>query len=296
MTTPASPLRGVILIAAAATVWSIGGLIVRLVQAGDFEVIFWRTAFAGLFLSMAVASQGPRTFWTRLVESGWYGILASVMYAATFTLYILSLRRTTVAHTQIIICAAPFVAALLAWPILGERVRPRTWVTIAVVFAGVGVMLLDSLDGGGLTGDLLAVVLAVILGGIPVVLRKARTIELVPTVAVSGILAAVLVWPVAEPFAIAPSDMALLAIMGFAQLGFGLLLFVRGLRHLPAAEVQLLAMLETVLAPIWVWITIGEEPTRLALGGGAVVLIALAVHFAIGLLRPDSPEKDRPIA
>ena len=77
--------------------------------------------------------------------------------------------------------------------------------------------------------------------------------------------------------------------MGCVQLSLGFFLFVRGAPHLSAAEVGLLTLLETVLAPIWVWIGFAETPGPATLAGGGIVIAALAAHSALGIRRSKPP-------
>ena len=89
------------------------------------------------------------------------------------------------------------------------------------------------------------------------------------------------------------SDLALLALFGIGQLGAGLLLFTAGARLIPVAEASLIAVLESVLGPVWVWLAVGERPGAFSLLGGAMILSALVAHTAADLVRPAHPRSPR---
>jgi drug/metabolite transporter (DMT)-like permease len=278
--------RGVAFTAGAGVCWSLGGIIVRSVEVGDWEIVFWRSALMAGTLALYLLARDGRKMAAGFARIGGVGLIVAALYAASFVLVVTSLTRTSVAHTYIIMSAAPMVAALLAWPILGESMRFRTWLAMAATAVGITLIFADRLEGGALVGDALAAVLAVVLGAIAVTLRRARAADMVPAFCLAGIGTAVIAFPLAPSLAIGLRDFVLLALMGAVQLGLAVVLFAHGAKHLPATEVALIALLEPVLAPVWVWIGIGETPSPFALAGGAIVLGALAGHSLMAARRP----------
>lgn len=267
------------MVAGAACLWSTGGLIVRLVDtAGDFEIVFWRCVTMAVAIAIWLGVRHGRRAFADLADGGIDAALVVFLFGASFVLYVLALNRTTVAHAQIIMASSPAIAALLAWPVLGERVAARTWLALAATVGGIVLMFAESLQGGGWSGDLLAMILAIALAANNVAIRRGRRVNMAPAVCAAGVAAAAAVLPVAEPLSISARDFGLLSLMGAFQLALALILFVEGVRRLPVAEAGLLTLLETVLAPVWVWGAIGERPSVFALIGGAAVVVALAWH------------------
>jgi drug/metabolite transporter (DMT)-like permease len=119
-----------------------------------------------------------------------------------------------------------------------------------------------------------------------VTVRRHPKVRMTPAVALAAVIQAALALILATPAAVSGHDLALLALFGAGQLGLGLVLFVVGARLLPAAETALLAMLENILGPLWVWVFVGEDPGTYALIGGAIVLGALAVHTLLDMRPP----------
>ena len=155
----------------------------------------------------------------------------------------------------------------------------RTWIAIAVAGTGLAAMVLDSLSGDGLAGILFA--LGVPFGlAVNVVInrRHGQRVDMVPTVLIAGLLSIPVALPLALPFEASGRDIAVILVMGTIQLGAGCLLITLAMRHLPAVEIGLFTLLETVLGPVWVWLAYGEAPTAMALSGGGLIVGALLVN------------------
>ena len=134
--------RGVVLVAAAALCWSLGGLLARLVATDTWTTVFWRSIFAAAFLLGVTVFQERGAGWARLHRTGWGmgwpGVAMAVCFATASTCFINALARTTVANTLIIQSTSPFIAALLGWAWLGERVRRRSWLAMTAALALTG--------------------------------------------------------------------------------------------------------------------------------------------------------------
>jgi len=281
---------GVALVCAAALLWSLGGVFVRFLDDLDaWTIAFWRAAFMTLAVGgWVLAANGART--VQVYRSmGWMGVLAGLLLGAAFVVFILAITRTTVANAVVLQSAAPLVSAVLGRLFLGEALSPRTVVAIGVAISGVALMFADSLGGGDLVGNLLALAVAVAFGAAIVVVRAGRTIDMVPATVLAALFAMAASAPLADLGSPSLRDFCVLAAMGTFSLGLGQFLFMRGAPRLTAALVGLICLLEVILAPIWVWLIHDERPHALALAGGAVVLAALVVHSALGIRRSRPP-------
>jgi drug/metabolite transporter (DMT)-like permease len=283
--TPATR-RGALLVACAAICWSSGGLIVRLVGTSPWTTSLWRSVFASLFLAALLSVVRRRSIVAQWRDGGLPVVLVASCMAAASTCFIFSLAYTSVANTLILMSTGPYVAGLLGWVWLGERVALRTWVTMSVALAGTIVMVSSSYARGTGFGDLLAILMAVSFAVATVLVRRHPAIQMTPAAALSTALTGLIALPLADPFAISARDFALLAFFGVGQFGAGFLLFMTGARLLPAAETALIGMLETVLGPLWVWLILSERPTSATLTGGALIFAALTINTALDLLKP----------
>jgi drug/metabolite transporter (DMT)-like permease len=279
------------LVMAAAILWSTGGLIARLVDTDPWTTIFWRSVFCTAFLCGAVGIAQRGRLVEMIRETGWPGVAMAACFAVASTSFIMSLSRTSVANTLVIQSLSPFIAGLGGWFCLGERVRRRTWVAMSVAVVGTIVMLWGSTGAGSRIGDLLALVTATAFAGATVIVRWHRTVPMPAAAALAAALAGVISLGEATPSSAGARDLVLLALFGMGQLGVGLLLFTAGARLIPVAEASLIAVLESVLGPVWVWLAVGERPGAFSLLGGAIILSALVAHTAADLVGPGTQER-----
>jgi drug/metabolite transporter (DMT)-like permease len=285
--------RGALLVASAAICWSSGGLITRLVSTAPWTTTFWRSVFATLFLAALLRVLRGRGVVAQWREGGRPVLMVALCMALSSSCFILSLARTSVANTLILMSTGPYVAGLLGWLILGERVPLRTWLTMALALAGAVVMVHSSWARGAVAGDLLAVVMAASFAVATVLVRRHPEIPMASAAVLATALTAMVALPLADPLATAPRDLALLAFFGVGQFGVGFLLFMTGARLLPAATTSLIGMLEVVLGPFWVWLVLSERPGAASLVGGALILTALLATTLVDLVRPRRPAAAR---
>jgi drug/metabolite transporter (DMT)-like permease len=278
--------RGLALVALAALIWSTGGLIVRSLEVADvWTTVFWRSAFAALFLVAYIAwRERGRTF-AAFRDMGRPGLVVALCFAGASICLVVALNLTTVANTLVIFSTAPLFAALFGRLWLGEPVRRQSWLAMLGAVCGVAIMVSDSFSRGSLAGDLFALGTAIGLAVATVTIRARRELRMTPATCLGTILAALVALPLATPLAVTGGDFGLLFVFGAGQLGLGLALFASGARLAPAAEVALVAVLEPVLGPLWVWALLGEHPGGAGLLGGGLVLGALVLHSALDLRR-----------
>ena len=275
--------RGVVLVAAAALCWSTGGLLARLVDTDPWTTVFWRSIFTAAFLLVVIFIQERGAAWPQIRGMGWPGVAMALCFAIASTCFINAVARTTVANTLVIQSTSPFIAALLGWAWMGERVQRRSWIAMAAALAGATVMASHSWGAGSISGDLLALTTAIAFAGATVIVRRHRHLRMTAAAGLASVFSAIFAWRPARPLDVAPDDLALLALFGAAQLGLGLVMFMAGARLIPVAEASLIGVLESVLGPVWVWLALGETPAPAALLGGAIILTALVVHTALDL-------------
>ncbi|HXF45480.1 MAG TPA: DMT family transporter [Burkholderiaceae bacterium] len=290
---PHAHRRAVLLMLCATFLWSIAGVVTRhltpaLQAEGRFEITFWRSFFAAVFVAgylLLVRREGLRP----VFAAGWPGLVSGLCWATMYTAFMLALTLTTTANTLVVMSIAPLMTALLARAVLGVSIAPRTWAAIAAAMAGIAWMFAydaAALSGRHITGMLIAFAVPLASAVNLVTLQKTRAqVDLIPAVFLGGVFSALVTAPLAWPFSAAATDLALLALLGFFQLGLPCMLLVVAARHLAAPELALLALLEVVLGPLWAWLGAGETPSQATLAGGAIVLAALAINEVAALRR-----------
>lgn len=261
-------------------------LFVRLIDAPALTIAFWRAIFAALSIGLGVLLvMGPGAFrgLARLGPGLWIYL---VTIGASGVLFVLAVKLTAVANVVFIIAAMPAFAALMSWVFLGERPSRRMVVTIFAVALGIGLIAFGSAEteGASRLGDFVAVGVAAVFAGALTTARKLRASSLVPAIPVAYLGAALALLPFIDPLDVGPGGWGLLALHGGVFIAASTAFITIGPRYLPSAEVALLILLESVLAPLLVWGVLGENPGPWALAGGALVLGALAVSNAVALM------------
>jgi drug/metabolite transporter (DMT)-like permease len=270
----------------AAFAWSTAGILQRSLTMGTATQLGGRALFAvlALFLYVAVAERGDVVRGFRSIGRG--GLAVAGLMAISSASFIVALNHATVANVLFMQALAPIVAALLGTVALHEAVGRRTWIAMLAAVAGVAVMV----GGPGrpsLLGELLSVVMSLSFAGTLVITRRRRDVSMVPATCLSQLIVLLGSAAFMHPSEIGGRDAGLLVVMGFCQIGLGLVLLTIGARLIPAAEVALLSLLEVVLAPLWVWLARSEKPSAATLAGGAIVLGAVVLQ-SVGA--PPPPE------
>jgi drug/metabolite transporter (DMT)-like permease len=278
--------RALILMLIAPLLWSIAGVVTRnlspeLQANGRFEITFWRSLFAALFVGGYLLLV-RRDFGGSLARAGAPGLLSGCMWATMFVCFMLALTLTSTANTLIVLAVAPLITAILARAVLKTPIPLRTWLAIAIAMAGIVWMF-----AGGLRIESPRSLLGMLIAfGAPlasainfVVLKKrGQSVDLVPAVFLGGVISAALMLPFALPLIAEMRDVLLLAVLGFFQLGLPCMLLVIAARSLSATELALLALLEVLLGPLWAWLGAGEVPAGTTVFGGTLVLGALLLN------------------
>jgi drug/metabolite transporter (DMT)-like permease len=269
--------RGQVYIALAAVAWSSAGVLQRQLSLDGATQVGGRAVFAALALLAYVAVVERGNVLGAWRSIGIAGVGVAVCLAAASCAFILALNETTVARVLFIQAIAPVLAAVLARVFLGEPISPRTAVALALALAGVGIML-GAPGSGDLTGDLLAVGMALSFAAALVITRHRRDVSMAPATCLSQVLLMVAFLPFASLGDVGNQDLLVLAALGAGQIGLGLIFLTLGARLIPAAQVGLITLLEVVLGPLWVWLALDERPSTLTLVGGAVVVVAIVIQ------------------
>ncbi len=267
---------GLLLVTLSAIVWSTARLFTRMITVDSPTMLFWRGMFGALGIAAFIFWRGGHSGTGKLSGPAW---LYAVVSAAGMLCFITSLRHTSVAHAAIIYAAVPLVAGATAWVAIGETMTRRAMAASVAALAGVAVMVGLGSDGT-LFGDGLALLMTLAMAAMMIISRKARDIPMLPAAALSSLLSALAVLPLADIATVPSGEWPLLIGFGLVNSALGLALFTLGAQRLPPAETGLIGALDAPLAPVWVWLAFSETPSAAALLGGAVVLAAVLYYLA----------------
>lgn len=267
--------------------WSMAGVVSRhLEAAAPFEVTFWRSAANAVALAVLLGWQrGWGPLWRTLRQGGRSLWASGLCWCVMFTSFMVALTLTTVANVLITMSLAPLFTALIARLALGHRLPRRTWAAIVLAGAGIAWMYGSQVAGGSardLLGTLVALSVPVAGATMWTLLQHnarreaaART-DMTPAVLIGALLSSALTWPLAMPFSASGTDIALLVMLGVVQLAIPCMLAVAAGKTLKAPEASLLGLLEILFGVAWTWLGSSESPAPAVIGGGALVLVALA--------------------
>lgn len=258
-------------------------LLIRLAGLDVWSLSVWRGALQAIGLAFLLFCFYGRGTLRAFLAVGTSGLLLALVFAANNFAFLAAILNTKTANALIIMATAPFFAALLSWIFLKERIALRTWLAILAALGGIAVIGWDGLGGGTLFGDAMALLAAFLLGLKLTLVRGRKAVNMIPAIALSSVMVAVLAWPLARPAEVTSLQVLWVLLMGFAVMTPATALITLGPRYLAAPEVGLLILLETILGPLWVWMVIHEEPGMLSMLGGGIVVASLALHAVLSL-------------
>lgn len=281
---------GMVMVLVAGLLWSFQGLIIRQIEgAGPWAVLTWRSAAMMPVLLACLA-------WTRkgsplpaLRKAGLAGVLGGIALVVAMGGTILAFQTTTIANAAFLLAASPLLAAVLGRLILGEEVAPRTWGAIALALVGIFLMVREGLAAGALVGNAAALIAALGFAAFTVSLRWQQVENSLPhTILGAGfatVAGALATMQLGQPLAIPATDLMWCVLMGVVTMSGGMVLYTHGSRVVRSAELTLLSNTEILLAPVWVWLVMGERASANTLIGGAVVLVAILFNAVGGVRR-----------
>jgi len=278
--------RGVLYVFLATVLWSLAGLFARAVPHLDFgAILFGRAGFGGLCgLLVAFYHWRAGQFELRRLWSPFAPVIL-LLSSTAISGYVAALMTTTVADVLVIYATLPFIAAALAFLVNGEKPSRRTMIAASVALVGVAVMVIDGLGHGRLLGQALSLFMTTGFAGLVVLQRRDSLLPVAPINAAAALIASAFGFAVAGSVKMSAFDVADLFLFGVSTITVAFALFMEGAKHVPPAEASLVAMLDVVMGPLWVWLAFREAPSVATVIGGAIVLAAALWRLAPELRR-----------
>ncbi|WP_120631540.1 DMT family transporter [Ruegeria sp. EL01] len=273
-------MTGIVLVALSAILFSVSGVLTKIIEADGWTIACWRGLIGGLAVIAYVEYRRggtPRSLAFRLGLRGW--ILASVGSFASIA-FIYAFKLTYVANVAVIYATAPFFAAGIAWLVMRENAKGRTLVAGALSLLGVVIIVSGGLGTGKLLGDLLAVAMTLGNAAYIVLIRKFADVPVVWAGGASALQHFVVGALIGTPLDVSSQDAALLILFGVAFAG-AVILWTEGTRLIPSAQSALLGTVEIPCATLLAWVILSELPPIAAVIGGTVIMSAVLWHAAI---------------
>ncbi len=279
-------LYGALLITASTLMWSSAGFFVRALDLDVWTMVAWRSLFACLSLvPLAFMLRGRALLQLRRSVGTGGAVAMPVMAVAMFS-YVAALKLTSVANVMVVYATVPFLAAGLAFLLLSERPGLRALCAAGVAFLGVIIMAGSATAATDIAGNGFALLMTMGFAASVVIARRWTSYDATLVTGLASGLCALACFAVA--FALLPTlpvpslpQFGILFLFSLATQSLSYLFFLLGSRHVPSAEAGLIALLDVVLGPLWVWLVFAEAPGTPALIGGALVLLAVVGYLTL---------------
>ena len=258
-------------------------LFIRLSNIDTWGLVFYRgiIPFLTVFLGMLLIYK--LNFFKIFIVSGIHGLIYVITFSITNITFVVSIQNTNVANTLVMIATAPMLSAVLSAIFLKEPTDKKTLISIIITFISVIYIFSDSFKLGNVYGDVLGFVTAIGLAIGAVTIRSAKSKNLVPAAVVGKLFVGTFALFFIESFVLENRDLIIVPLMCILCVAIPFVLVTIAPRFIPAAEVNLFFLLETIIGPIWVWLIIKEQPTTETLIGGIVIIITIAIHSFLKL-------------
>ena len=258
-------------------------LFIRLSSVETWSLVFYRgiIPFFTVLIGMLIIYKS--NFFKMLFNSGYPGIIYILTFSTTNIAFVVSIQNTNVANTLDMIAMAPMLSAILGALFLKEIPNSKTWAAIAITFFAAVYIFYDSLQLGNIFGDILGLVCALGLAVGAVTIRSARKKNLVPAAVVGKMVVAIFAMFFIETYALVDRDLLIVPLMCIMCVAIPFVLVTIAPRFIPAEEVNLFFLLETIIGPIWVWMVIKEQPSIETIQGGLVIILTIAIHSFLKL-------------
>ena len=258
-------------------------LFIRLSNVDTWGLVFYRgiIPFFTVFIGMLLIYKS--NFFKMLFSSGYHGLIYISTFSITNITFVVSIQNTNVANTLVMIATAPMLSAILGAIFLKEPPDKKTWISIIVTFLAIIYIFFDSIKLGNFYGDILGFITAIGLAVGAVTIRSAKSKNLVPAAVVGKLFVATFALFFIESFVLEDKDLIIVPLMCILCVAIPFVLVTIAPRFIPAAEVNLFFLLETIIGPIWVWLIIKEQPSIETLQGGIVIITTIAIHSFLKL-------------
>ena len=281
-------LTGFTLVLFAGLLWSFGPVVVRNMDQAHhyvFQYLFYRGLSVATILICFLIYREGFGFYKNFLRVGLPGLIGGCALATAMTGFIFSITLTSAAVTLFMLAAIPFIAAIIAYFALREKLRTMTLISMIIAFVGVLIMIYNDSLSGSILGALIGFLSATGFAVYTVTIRWRPETPKFTTVVLAGVFCAIFSFLMLgtsfATFTTMPVINIYLSLLHGCIVASGLILFSFGAKYLPAAELALLTLMEVVGGVVWVWLPvfgINEVPSMTVIIGGFFVTFAVLMH------------------
>ena len=258
-------------------------LLIRLSNIETWGMLFYRGAIPFVVVLIGLLIFYNKNFLNALFNVGYTGIFYTISFAICNITFLVSIQNTNVANTLVMVAMAPMISAILGGIFLKEVPDKKTWVAILITFFSAIYIFYDSIQLGNFFGDFMGLVTATGLAVNAVLVRSAKDRDLLPSAVLGKLCVAIFAFFFVESFDLVGNDMIYIPLMCVLCVAIPFVLVTIAPRFIPAEEVNLFFLLETIIGPIWVWMIIKEQPSMETVQGGIIIILTIAIHSFLKL-------------
>ena len=258
-------------------------LFIRLSSIDTWSLVFYRGIIPFFTVLFGMLIIYKLSFFKMLFTSGYHGFIYVLTFSITNITFVVSIQNTNVANTLVMIAMAPMISAILGAVLLKEVPDKKTWVAIAITFLAAVYIFYDSLQLGSIYGDILGLITAVGLAVGAVTVRSAKKKNLVPAAVIGKLFVAIFAIFFIESYVLVGRDLLIVPLMCVMCVAIPFVMVTIAPRFIPAEEVNLFFLLETIIGPFWVWMVIKEQPSIETIQGGVIIILTIAIHSFLKL-------------
>ena len=258
-------------------------ILIRLSTIETWGMLFYRGAIPFVVVLVGLIFFYKNNLFKALINIGYPGIFYIISFSICNITFIISIQNTNVANTLVMIAMAPMLSAILGSIFLKEVPDRKTWVAIIITLIAVTYIFHDSIEMGNFYGDLFGIITAFGLACNAVIARFAKSRDLVPSAVIGKLCVAVFAFFFVDTFALVDNDLIFVPLMRVMCVAIPFVLVTIAPRFIPAEEVNLFFLLETIIGPFWVWLVINEQPSIETIQGGVVIILTIAIHSFLKL-------------
>ena len=253
-----------------------GGFIIRsFEEASIWQILFLRSFFFLLALIAFLFVTYKKNTFNIIKDSGLPGLLGGFVLSFSFVAFVVAMSNTTVANVVFIISTQTMFLAIFGYFYLKEKVSLIGLISILLAMSGIIIMVGDSISGGSLFGNIVALAIPINFAILVMIIRKNTKVDMVPAIFYSGIFSLIYGFFLAESFEFTKHDLWMGFLLGVPQLAVSFICITIGSRTVESATVGILMLMETLCAPLWVWLFLNEIPPISVFIGGAVIISAI---------------------
>ena len=258
-------------------------IFIRLSNIETWGMLFYRGAIPFVVVLVGLIFFYKNNLFKALVGIGYPGIFYVISFSICNITFIISIQNTNVANTLVMIAMAPMLSAILGSIFLKEIPDQKTWIAIIITLISVTYIFYDSIEVGNFYGDLFGIITAFGLACNAVIARYAKNRDLVPSAVIGKLCVAIFAFFFVDSFSLVGTDLIIVPVMCVMCVAIPFVLVTIAPRFIPAEEVNLFFLLETIIGPFWVWMIIKEQPSIETILGGTVIILTIAIHSFLKL-------------